>query len=105
MPVNSVSSHKKHESPLAVRLLIGTPTLLSVMALCAWVTWATHGFSSELAPHGWFNHGIAYLLGIVFCGGIEVVLGGAMLWAFGVIAMALGKGVIAGWWWVYQRRK
>lgn len=105
MPINSVSNHEKHESSLAVRLLIGAPTLLAVMAFCAWVAWATNGFSSELAPHGWFSHGMAYLLGIVFCGGVEVVLGGAMLWVLGVVAMVLGEGVITGWWQVRQHGK
>ena len=105
MSINTVSIHENHEPSLAVRLLIGAPTLCAAMTLCAWVAWASRGFPPELAPHGWLSHGIVFLLGVVFCGGVEVVLGGAMLWILGVIAMVLANGVIAGWWWLRQYGK
>lgn len=97
MSINTVSGLENHKPSLAVRLLIGAPTLCAVMALCAWVAWASRRFPPELAPRGWFSHGVAFLFGVVFCGGVEVVLSGAMLWIIGVIAMVLGEGVIAGW--------
>ncbi|HWV47000.1 MAG TPA: hypothetical protein VN039_13425 [Nitrospira sp.] len=105
MSIKSLPSHENHESSLAACLLIGVPVLLAAMALCAWIAWATHGFSSELAPNGWFSHGIVYLFGIVFYGGAEVVFGGAVLLILGVIATVLGRSAIEGWRRVRQHRK
>ncbi|EIL89197.1 hypothetical protein AB7849_18780 [Rhodanobacter sp. 115] len=79
----------------ALHLFVGVPVLCAVMALCAWVFWARNGFPPELAPRHWFDLGIAPLLGMVFCGGLVIVLGAGMLWVFGVVATVFGEGVIA----------
>ena len=81
--------------PAVRRLLIGVPVLCAVMVLCAWVAWANNGFPPDLAPRHWFDQGIAFLLGLVFCGGLTIVFGLGMLWIFGIVAGVFGEGVIA----------
>ncbi|OOG42311.1 hypothetical protein B0E52_09920 [Rhodanobacter sp. C06] len=77
-----------------LRLILGAPTLCIVISLFSWIEWAAQGFAPELSPRHWLDYHGALFLGMSFAGGVIALLASALLWTFGIIAMAFGEGLL-----------